>query len=314
VSLRAFGLTEHLGSNRRSRAITLGSNRRSKIVLFTQKPGLSMLGTVEKVGLILELFSLHAPEWGVSQVATTLGIPKSSAHELLASLTKIGLLHRLVTGRYRLGFRTLSLSQILLSSSDWRDVARQEMQHLVERLGETVSLAAMDGGQVINVDKLAGTKALHVGVTTVGGSLPAHCSALGKVILANQPWAMVRKLIEAREMTTFTPNTITSLDELQSELERVRQQGFAFGIEEAVLELCCVAAPIRNHNGEVIAAISVSVPSNRFHQRKEVLREGIIQAGLNVSSGIGFDPELLRQPGRYQWHSIAGREELRAAR
>ena len=270
-----------------------------------------MLGTVEKVGQILEIFRPDAPEWGVSQIAQVLGIPKSSAHDLLSSLAKIGLLHRMVTGRYRLGFRTLSLSQTLLSSTVWRDVAHREMLRLVERLGETVSLAAMDGGQVINVEKVSGTKTVQVAVTAVGGALPAHCSALGKAIIAHQPWSAVCELIEAKGMTAFTPNTITSLDELQSELERVKQQGFAFGIEEVVLELCCVAAPIRNHNGEVIAAISMSVPSYRFHQRKELLRDSVVAAAQTISSEIGHDPQLL---GTYQWHSIQGRDELRPAR
>ena len=250
-----------------------------------------MLGTVQKVGEVLEHFTRENPEWGVSEVAKALGIPKSSAHALLSTLAQIGLLKRGREGRYRLGWRILTLSQVLLSTCSWRQEARKAMEELVARFGETTHLAVLECGRVVYVEKLEGTRAVRVVNTGVGMELPAHCSAVGKVLLASRPWEEVVKIMARQGMPAFTPNTITTLDELFTELEAVRERGYAYDIEEAVPELCCVAAPIRDHTGEVIAAMSLSVPFYRFQQMKEEYRKAILEATRTVSERLGYMEE-----------------------
>ncbi|AFV77452.1 IclR family transcriptional regulator [Thermus oshimai] len=246
-----------------------------------------MLGTVQKVGEVLELFTREHPEWGVTEVARALGIPKSSAHALLATLSQIGLLKRGREGRYRLGFRVLALAHVLLSTSSWREEARKAMEELVARFGETTHLAVLECGRVVYVEKLEGTRAVKVATTGIGVELPAHCSAVGKVLLAHRPWEEVLSIVEARGLPALTPNTITTLDELKTELQAVRERGYAYDIEEAVPELCCVAAPIRDHTGEVIAALSLSVPFYRFQERKEEYRRAVLEATRTVSERLG---------------------------
>lgn len=182
-------------------------------------------------------------------MAKALAIPKSSAHALLATLAQIGFLKRTREGRYRLGWRILALSQVLLSTSSWREEARRAMEELVARFGETTHLAVLECGRVVYVEKLEGTRAVRVVNTGVGVELPAHCSAVGKVLLAFRPWEEVERIMAERGMPAFTPNTITTLDELKTELQAVRERGYAYDIEEVVPELCCVAAPIRDHTG-----------------------------------------------------------------
>jgi IclR family KDG regulon transcriptional repressor len=259
-----------------------------------------MLGTVQKVGEVLELFTRERPEWGVSEVAKALGIPKSSAHALLATLSRIGLLKRNREGRYRIGWRVLALSQVLLSTSSWREEARRVMQDLVARYGETTHLAVLECGRVIYVEKLEGTRAVKVATTGVGVELPAHCSGVGKVLLAFRPWEEVERIVEVRGMPPLTPNTITTLDELRTELQAVRERGYAYDIEEAVPELCCVAAPIRDHTGEVIAAMSLSVPFYRFQQMKEEYRRAVLEATRTVSERLGYMEETVWKGSRWQ--------------
>ncbi|WP_337844607.1 IclR family transcriptional regulator [Thermus sp.] len=254
-----------------------------------------MLGTVQKVGEVLELFTREHPEWGVTEVARALGIPKSSAHALLATLSQIGLLKRSRDGRYRLGFRVLALAHVLLSTSSWREEARKAMEDLVARFGETTHLAVLECGRVVYVEKLEGTRAVKVATTGVGVELPAHCSAVGKVLLAHRPWEEVLGIVEARGLPALTPNTITTLDELKTELQAVRERGYAYDIEEAVPELCCVAAPIRDHTGEVIAALSLSVPFYRFQERKEEYRRAVLEATRAVSERLGYLEEVWRE-------------------
>lgn len=263
-----------------------------------------MLGTIQKAGEVLELFTPEKPEWGVSEVAKALGIPKSGAHALLSTLAQVGFLKRGRDGRYRLGWRILTLSHVLLSTTSWRQEARKAMEELVARYGETTHLAVLNQGRVVYVEKLEGTRAVRVVNTGVGVELPAHCSGVGKVLLAFRPWEEVERIMAESGMPALTPNTITTLDELQTELQAVRERGYAYDIEEAVPELCCVAAPIRDHTGEVIAAMSLSVPFYRFQQMKAVYRSAILKATQEVSERLGYMGEAPWVKGEKLWTKL----------
>lgn len=186
---------------------------------------------MEKVGNVLHLFTFKHPEWGVGEVAKTLGLPKSTTSEIMASLAHQGLLFRTDEGRYRLGWRLFHLSQVLLDNTDFCIEARQVMHELVERWGETAHLAVLDQGQVLYVEKLQGTPAVQILLSHVGGRLPAYCSGVGKVLLAHQECPQIMALLEQQGLHPFTPHTITSLDRLAEELEAVRQQGYAYDHE-----------------------------------------------------------------------------------
>jgi IclR family transcriptional regulator, KDG regulon repressor len=269
-----------------------------------------MVNAVSKAGQVLELFTPERPEWGVSEVAQAIGVAKSSAHALLTTLSDTGLLHRMITGRYRLGFRLLAYAQVLLSHTPWRDVAQRAMRNLVEQTRETAHLAALDGGRMIQLDELEGSNGV-TRVMNVGGLLPAHASALGKVLLAHRPRRIVRGWIESYGLQALTSQTITNTDELERTLEQVRANGFASSREEVRLDLCCLAAPVRNHNGEVIAAISLSTTKQRFEQYNDTLRQQVIHAALEVSHTIGYQADLHEGEHVWEWHRIGNREELR---
>lgn len=247
-----------------------------------------MLQTVHKAAEILNLFSVEHPEWGISELAKTLTIPKSSTSALVSTMAEQGLLRRTATGRYKLGWRVMILSQVLLSTTDFRIEARPIMESLIARFGETVHLATLERGQIIYVDKLQGTRAIQVSVTGVGFRLPAHCSGVGKVILASRPWEEVQQILQNMGLPALTAHTITTPEAFKDELARVAAQGYAYDIEEAVEELCCVAAPIRDHRGEVVAALSISVPQYRFQQHKDQYRLAIIGACKNISENLGY--------------------------
>src|SRR5690606_35113504 len=146
--------------------------------------------------------------------------------------------------RYHLGWRLLTLNHVLLHSTAFRAEARPVMSRLVERFGETTHLGVLQDGQVMYVDKLQGTQAVRV-MTDMGVRLPAHCSGVGKALLSGLSEAEVEAIAASKGLPAFTPGTITTLEELKSELARVRRRGYAYDIEEVIPELCCVAAPIR---------------------------------------------------------------------
>jgi DNA-binding IclR family transcriptional regulator len=247
-----------------------------------------MLQTIEKASEVLALFDREHPEWGVREVAEALGMAKSSAHDLLASLEQVGLLGKNDEGRYRLGWRLVTLSETLLATTELRRAARPSMEELAEQYRETIHLAVLDDTQVVYVDKLEGKQAVRVELTSLGTRLYAHCSALGKVLLAYQPEENVKRIIKVEGLPRFTANTITDATELEQTLARVRKQGYAIDQEEVLPDLCCISAPIYNHTGQVIASLSMSVPAYRFQRSQVEFRKAVMRAGKLISDRLGY--------------------------
>src|ERR687885_1827948 len=254
-----------------------------------------MSQTIKKVTQILDLFSLERPEWGVSEVARALELPKSTTSELMSTLANQRLLSRSVKGRYRLGWRLFELSQTLLDTTEFRIEARRVMEELVRRWRETVHLAVLDGVQAVYIEKLQPTPAVKIQITRAGARLPAHCSGVGKVLLAHSDWEYVAELLGDQGIPALTSNTITSLDDLAEELERVRERGCAYDLEETLVGLCCAAAPIYSSDGKVNAAVSFSVPAYRFRPRQDEYTEAIRDAARRISKGAGS--KLKEYPG-----------------
>jgi len=247
-----------------------------------------MLNTIRKAGEVLDLFDRDHPEWGVSEAAQRLGTAKSSTHDLMASLVQIGLLSQTDKGRYRLGWRIVDLSEALLATTTLRTVARPFMKELIDTYQETIHLALLERGKVVYLDKLEGRQAIRVELTGLGVHLYPHCSALGKVLLADLPWEEVKAIIDQQGMPRFTDHTITAEEGLRQELCTVASQGYAFDLEEILPDLCCVGAPIRDYRGRVIAAISMSVPAYRLKRSRDDFRNAIVRSGKMISRQLGY--------------------------
>jgi DNA-binding IclR family transcriptional regulator len=247
-----------------------------------------MLNTIRKVGEVLDLFDRDHPEWGVSEAAQRLGAAKSSTHDLMASLVKIGLLSQTDKGRYRLGWRIVDLSEALLATTTLRTVARPFMKELIDTYQETIHLALLERGKVVYLDKLEGRQAIRVELTGLGVHLYPHCSALGKVLLADLPWEEVQGIVAQQGLPSFTEQTITDEDSLKQELCNVATQGYAFDMEEILPDLCCVGAPIRDYRSQVIAAISMSVPAYRLKRSRDDFRNAIVRSAKMISRQLGY--------------------------
>lgn len=192
-------------------------------------------------------------------MANTLQAPKSTTSELMASLADQRLLSRTVKGRYRLGWRLFELSQTLLDTTEFRVEARRVMEELVRCWGETVHLAVLDDVQAVYIEKLQPTPAVKILISRTGARLPAHCSGVGKVLLAHSEWEHVAALFEDQGLPALIANTIDTLDALAGELERVRERGYAYDDEETMVGLRCVAAPVYDCGGKVVAAVRTMV-------------------------------------------------------
>lgn len=246
-------------------------------------PGLQ---TVQKVGPVLDLFTVARPEWGVSEVATDLGVPRSSAHALLTSLVDIGLLQTRTRGRYRIGWRVVELNQTLQGTTDVRTCAAPILRSLSEKYNETTHLAIMERYRVMYVDKVLGTQMINVAGARIGAHLDAHCSAVGKALLAQCEPEEIARNVTSAPLRRLTPATITNPKALSQELASVRRTGCAFDSGEAVGEVHCVAAPIRDDMGVVVAAISITAPATRFVPAHQEFRRGVTAAAAAITKTL----------------------------
>jgi DNA-binding IclR family transcriptional regulator len=164
---------------------------------------------------------------------------------------------------------------------DVRDLARPFMEKLARRTGEVIHLSILDGNEIVYLEKKGEGQVLTV-ATKVGARNPAHASAMGKVLLAGLPRGELHDVLDSRPLTRFTANTITEIPRLVEELERIRGQGFAIDDEETFPGIRCIAAPVRNRKGGIVAAISATVPKQRMgQQRMNQIRKAIVEtAGL----------------------------------
>lgn len=247
---------------------------------------MAALQTVQKIGPVLDLFTTENPEWGVSEVASTIDVPRSSAHALLASLVDIGLLQCRARGRYRIGWRVIELGQALRGTLDVRSCAAPVIDRLVEKYGETTHLAVMERGRVLYVDKVVGTHNITVQGAQVGTRLDAYCTAVGKVLLAQLHDAELRRFLATTTLRRRTATTITDPEALVDALRTVRRNGCAVDLGEAVADVDCVAAPVRDEMGQVVAAVSMSVPSMRFAVNRPELQRAVIGAANEVTRAL----------------------------
>lgn len=249
----------------------------------------SQVRSVAKALMILNLLAEHQREMSLGEIAKEMQLAKSTVYGLLATLRDFGYLEQSPEdGKYRLGTRLFVLGNVVANSWDVRKVAAPFIQSLVDELGETVHLVVLDKGEVLYIDKRESTKSLRI-VSQVGTRLPAHCTGVGKVFLANLPAEEVKRIISTKGLSRYTKNTITEFNLLEEELKQVRQQGYAIDNEEIMESLRCVAVPLRDYTGNVCAAMSVSGALSRFEgDQLESIVSLMVRIGREISLHLGY--------------------------
>jgi DNA-binding IclR family transcriptional regulator len=241
-----------------------------------------MLGTLKRAGAVLDLFTTDEPEWGVTATAQRLGIGKSLAHDILSSLAAIGLLQRVGHGRYRLGWRTISLASVLLRTSELKAHARPVVRELAERQRLPVSLVAWGCDRIICLDCRRDRRYAGDCGPVAGTALPLDGSAPAKVLLAGRPAHELELLWSGGLVRTGH----SSLDDLESDLERVRLHGWARDDADRTLGSCAVAAPVRDTEGSVTAAISLDLADRLSRMNADVHTRAVVAAAARVSAAM----------------------------
>ena len=244
---------------------------------------------VERALQIMECFDDQYPERGISEIAQAVGLHKATAYRIVTTLVNYGYLEWVAENqKYRLGLELTNLGFKVIRRMDLRREALPYMKEIVKEWDETCDLSIFDQGKVFYIEILRGNHALTISAA-VGQRLPAHCTASGKLFLAFLPEAELNDIL-SQPMDTYTDNTVTSRDELFSQLESIRNQGYSVDYEEYELGVCALAAPIFNRRGTVIAAIGSPSPTSRMTpERITEIAAAFKNAAQAISRRMGYD-------------------------
>jgi DNA-binding IclR family transcriptional regulator len=247
---------------------------------------------------LIKAFSEDRYEIGISDLAKRLGLAKSTVHRLASTLLEQGMLEQNpADGKYRLGLALFELGTLVRRKMDFTVEARPFLRTLMEKTGETVHLAILDRDSVLYIITHESKQALRMG-SKVGTRVPVHATAVGKTLLAFQPEEEIERII-ALGLPASAPNTVVDPKPLRRELALVRARNYAVDDEESEVGLRSIAAPIRSHSGNVVAAISIAGPVHRMTKKMLLgwVRE-LVEVADAVSRRLGWQASRTEIPHR----------------
>lgn len=260
--------------------------------LHPHMPKGTMIQSLQRGLGILELIAKDGTGVTMAEVSRRIGLHTSTTFHLLRTLTSLGYLAQDETTReYRLGSKVFHLAASASTEVQLLKVSSPLLSEMAEQTGETSHLAVFEHGEVIVINKIDGSSPVRLS-DRVGYPRPAHCTAIGKVLLAHLSEAELKAFLSKHELRPITPRTITAVPVLEQELARVREQGYAFDDEEFNQGIRCLAAPVRNFTGLVVAAVGISGPVWRVSlDRVAELTEVVKVMGLRLSQELGHSDD-----------------------
>jgi len=238
---------------------------------------------------ILDLFDEGTVHLTASEIAAAFETTPATLYPTLCTLVDHDYLARDASKRYSLGLKLLERSGQVLAQLDVQRVSRPYLRDLARRWQATSDLGILYGKEVLYLERRVGHPAAVVG-EVVGRRVPLHCTSIGKVLLAFLPPADREPLIASLDLESFTPNTIVDPILLKKELGRIANRGYAVDMQEFHLGSSCVGAPIRGHNGSVVAALSLMLPvgPDVEHENHRKQAEAVVETADAISKELGY--------------------------
>lgn len=251
--------------------------------------------TVRSVQKAIDILFVVAESGGpvtLTEAAAKARIPVATASRLLHTLTQASLLRRDGKG-YSLGIRAFEIGKKAEKGLDLIVVSRPHLRSLADRTGENANLAVLDGTDVVYLICEECSRMMRA-FTVSGARVNAHATGVGKVLLSGLSDSQISRLYEGVSLTKFTTRTVDSLERLLSEVGLVRQRGYAVDEGEREDGVLCLAAPVRDYTGRVIAAVSISGPASRLERRKAESRAMTQDCAASISAELGWNQAALR--------------------
>ena len=259
-------------------------------IQYKKVNSISNVQSLERALTILNKLSEYPDGISIARLSEQVGLTKSTIHRLLATLSNMNYVVKDVeTDKYKLGLQVLFLSRNLLNNSNIVNIAKQYLEKLSQEVNETVHLCIEDSGQVIYIDKIESNQTIRM-FSRIGSRAPMYSTAVGKVLLSDMDQNHFDEIISNIDFTPKTPTTITSKEKFLEEIEMVKIQGYGLDNAENETFLRCIAFPIFNHKGKIVASFSVSGPTNRVTMEfiNETLIEKMKRCSLDISRNLGY--------------------------
>jgi len=238
---------------------------------------------------VLELF-IDRPSLSAPEITQLLGLPRTTVHELLTTLVERGYLDAIAGAptRYRLGMRTFQLGSQFADRLDLVREGQEVAAQVAQACDETVHVAVLEGTDVVYIAKVDSTHPVRM-VSAVGRRLPAHCTAVGKMLLSGlSAEALDARFTPGTTLVVMTPNSISSPSKLRAHLREVAEQGIAHDDCESNEAVHCVAAAAYDHTGRMAAGMSISVPIIRWNAERGRELAALVRSGAaDLSSRLG---------------------------
>jgi IclR family pca regulon transcriptional regulator len=230
---------------------------------------------------------------GIANIADELGMSRSTTHRYVITLVALGYLEQGASRKYRLGLRVTDLGMSALNSTGLREHSYPYLQELRQRTSYTVELGVLDGPEVLLINRARsfrrGPNETDLDLQA-GSRLPAYCTSIGKLLLANLPEACQREVFTSMKLTKRAPNTITSKKALRDHLERVRAAGLAVDDEELAPGIYSISTPVRNEDRDVVAAVSIAAHSSMIslEEMVDALSPHLVSTADRISARLGY--------------------------
>ena len=253
-----------------------------------------VIPSVKRAFKILEQFRDKNLSLSVPEIALELGLPRTTAHDLVHTLLACGYLERVENGshRFTLGLRVFELGSIYASQLDIHQEGMKIAKKISRGCDETVQMGIRDNTDVVFIVRVDSSQTLRL-VSAVGSRLPAHCTAVGKMLLSALSNDELSNLFQGQKhLSAMTANSITSIDDLSKEMDVIRKRGYAYDDCESNEDARCVAAPVYDRNGSICAAMSITVPVTRMDSNRKKKLVPIVQQGAKeLSLRLGYIPD-----------------------
>jgi len=245
--------------------------------------------TLERALDIIELLSIQQEGLGVTDIGARLSLHKSTVHRLLASLGSRGYIEKdNVRSLYRLGLKVVEISSLRLNHLELKTEAVPILRHLAELTDQPVHLAILSGTDAVYIEKIDPQTSLRL-YSQIGRRIPVYCSALGKSLVSDFSDAEIDKVIAATEFRKYTPKTLTDPEAMRLSVHETKRRGWSVDDEEHEVGIRCVAAPIRDYTGTIIAALSTAGDIRTMDPARdaETARE-VVESAAAVSVRMGW--------------------------
>lgn len=248
---------------------------------------LESVSSVLKVFAILEILA-EQKDIGITDLAKKLMMPKSTAYRFLQTMINLGYVKQEESDKYSLTLKLFEIGAKALEYIDLIALSDTEMSYISKETNETIHLGILDHDEIIYLHKIDSTYNLRMH-SRIGRKNPSYSTALGKILLSDYSDIAIKDILKETTFISYTSNTRKNIDELLSELSDVRKKHYAEDNEEQEPGLKCIAVPIYNRLGHIIAGISISLPIIRFEEKHfSVLIKLLKQAGKNISEKLGY--------------------------